>query len=209
MNTTNPSRSLPSSLKKREGNPEPVFVSLATFEPELAESKAAMAFWRELPRVPGRAPLKSDCDLLEIVDLLTGCLMIELEGPTSWPIRMFGSDLVTHFGIDATGFNGYDLYGPDEREDVAARLAIQRSRQAVMITQNRLRNAHDVALRSEWVFLPFASDDGDVDRLLVSIASFDQAPAYEDWELEGSLQDRRLLSLIYASDTAGEKQGPQ
>jgi len=198
MSASDPQQPVP--MGKRNGNPDPVFLAHDELKPELSENIALVDYWRSLPRAPGKAPLNSDFDLLDVPHLLGACLILDLEGPTTWPIKLFGSDLVTHFGIDATGLNGYDLYPPEEREAVTTRLHTMSERAAIMLTHSRLKNAADVTIRTEWVFLPLANEAGKVERVLISIAAFDRATDHNTFEMNGTMNDRRLLKLVYACD---------
>lgn len=165
--------------------------------PVAPESLAALSFWRCLPRTPGHAPLAKDCDLLNIPDLLPQCLLLDLKGDRDWPIRIFGTALVTHFGVDATGFNAFELYPPAQRETAFERLHTAWTRPAALLVHSRLASINGMPMTTEWVLMPLENESGDVISFLGSITVLDQDVDYSDIAFDGTLNSRRLVSLVF------------
>lgn len=193
-----PAERCPKDGKDPHGMP-PIFVPLAEFKPELSENIAALAYWVALPRGPSGPPLKSDCDFLDLVELLPRCVIVDMIGPHEWPIALFGTELVNNFGIDATGINAYEFYAPEEQPHVAKRVATLLARAIPMLTSSRVKNVAGIAVDTEWLFLPLANEDGSITRVLVSTASYETPLDLRDFDMEGTLQGREILKLIYGT----------
>ncbi len=177
-----------------------IYMSIDELAPETEENAKAVAYWKSLPRAPGQVPLKSDCDILELTEGLPRCLVLDLAGPKNWPIRMMGTDLILYFGLDATGMNGYDLYAIEDRDQVAERLGILCERKAILYTKVRVRDSDGATIDTEWVFLPLADKNGKIDRLLTSITPLNKEIEPHNFEMDGTMEKRRLLKIIFASD---------
>jgi len=177
---------------------EPTFMPLSAFEPELANNRDALAYWRGLPRGSENAPHKDYCDVLELAEFLPRCVILEMLGPTIWPIIMFGTELVANFGIDATGMNAHDFYGEEEKPRVAARMATMKDRGILMCSASRVKSMGGVTADTEWLFLPLSNDDGSITRVLVSTSVYEAQPSLRNFEMAGTLKDRQIFKLIFA-----------
>ncbi len=175
----------------------PVFLPLGEFRPELSENAKALAYWAALPRKAGAMPLKDDFDVLDLAAHMPRCFMMDMIGPTNWRISMFGTELATHFGTDATGMNAYDFYEGEERSRVAQRMSTVCERSAAMCTTSRIKNAAGVTMDSEWLFLPLSDANGLSIRILVFTATFEKLFDLRDFEIGGTLEGRTLLKLVY------------
>ncbi len=176
---------------------EPVFVPLSEFKPEMEANLGPFDYWKSLSPRMDHMPFKDDCDLLELVEYLPRCLILDLLGPTNWRIAMFGTEVVAHFGVEPTGMNAFDFYSEEEQPCLARRMATLCERSAPMCTTTRLKNAADITVDTEWLFLPLASVDGCISRILTSTQTLERHVDLRAFEQEGTLKRRRLLKLAY------------
>jgi len=189
-------------IRASGSSPGPAFVPVAELTPVSEDNVAALSFWRTLPRESGFAPRKEACDVLQIAEQLPRCLLIDIEGPTLWPIRMFGTALVEHFGLDATGLNAWELYEEAERKNASDRLGVASTHPAVMLLRTRLVNLRGVPLTTEWVLMPLGDHEDNVCAFIGTITSIDHDHSAREFEFDGSLKGRTLVDLIYGDLSA-------
>lgn len=173
--------------------------SLCGFEPISNAGKSLLDYWKTLPREDGQAPLFSDCDLLEIADLLPECLLLNFEDEENWPIRIFGTELTMRFGMDVTGLNALETFQPEQRVGVARRIGVLRSRPAILNTVSSFTKENGLRLVSEWVFTPLLGPSGAVEYGLASIAPVEEIALEDRFILDGQLSNRRMLRIRYVS----------
>jgi len=144
------------------------FEELRPVQPKNIE---VLEFWKKL-RGEAKLPLWSDFDPLDIINHLTNSMMVHCESKESTRIILFGTRLVETIGIDLTGMNFLDVFDDSEKPHSIERTYALRSRPAAGLTKFIGKAANGSPFEAEVVTLPFANDDGSIDRLLLSVTEY-------------------------------------
>ncbi len=180
------------------GEPLPKFVSAVSFIPDSAEAQRAYAHWSSRPKSASGVPALADFDLLEIPDALPSCLLLDLESPTRFMVRLFGTGLVERYGGDLTGVNAYDLFEPVAQEAAEYRIKVLREGPAILHSKNGFKNENNIPLVTEWTFLPLIGASGDIDHALVTIVVVEAGPYSDMLTMNATIHHRRIYELNIA-----------
>lgn len=177
----------------------PRWVSFDEFHADAPENEAVLSFWRDLLHNVHDVPSRADCDLLNIVDALPTCVLLHIEGPGEYTVRLFGTGLVEKYGVDLTGANAFHIFEPEDRPGVVDRMKTICNAPAILRTLNCLYTSKGIKITSEWVFLPLKGSDERIDHTLVSITPINNGLSKYDRVMGGSLKGRRLLEVTFAA----------
>jgi hypothetical protein len=123
--------------------------------------------WRDLGLVPQRSVL----DTGRLGDLLSRCLLLEIRGRESIPIRYAGSAVGDMVGINLTGVNYLDLTEPENRARRAALLFTEVAQPCAAVIYYWLRNAHGTVLPVELVSAPLCAEGETTPSLVLACAT--------------------------------------
>ncbi len=146
--------------------------SLSEFRPSAPENGEALDYWHTCCGA-NTVPFWRDFDLLEISNVVTHSIFLKRQAEDNWTATLFGSELVTRFGADLTGINILEILEPATRIDAAARLKRLSEGPAIVRSVNKMMSAMGVPLIVEWLLLPFADDDEQVNHCLMMITGLD------------------------------------
>ncbi len=138
----------------------------------LAANRALLAHWEKL-RGDRRAPLRSDFNPMQVPSHLPHLIMLEPNLPESSIIRIFGTELVRRLGLDLTGHDIFSLYEGEEQDKVRELTHLVADEEAIALVYSSWNTPTGYSFKTENLWLPLASPDGNVTRILGCI-----------WELE-------------------------
>jgi len=123
--------------------------------------------WRDLALVPQHSVLNTD----KLGELLMRCLLLEIRGRESIPIRFAGSMIGEMLGADLTGRNYLDLTEPENRARRAALLFAEVAQPCAAVIYYWLRLPTGAVLPVELVSAPLCADGDTAPSLVLACAT--------------------------------------
>jgi hypothetical protein len=123
--------------------------------------------WRDLGPVPQHSVLNTD----KLGELLMRCLLLEIRGRESIPIRFAGSMIGEMLGTDLTGRNYLDLTEPENRARRAALLFAEVAQPCAAVIYYWLRLPNGAVLPVELVSAPLCADGDTAPSLVLACAT--------------------------------------
>ena len=142
-------------------------ISLADLRVRIHENQTILDHWVKL-QGNNAVALRQDFDPLEFADALTHCIIVQALREQKFKVQLFGTELVNRFGRDLTGLDLGEIYQGDDLKNTYDRLNTIQSLPAVLRLVSQMQTAADVWVRLEFLGLPFANADGQIDHILLS-----------------------------------------
>lgn len=176
----------------------PVPISRATikrlddFQPMHERCAEWLQRWKAA-RAGNLVPYWSAFDPLDLFESVTQSVFMKRQSTDNWTVMLIGSDMVDRIGEDFTGVNAIEIMTPDQREDSIAFLDYLHRTPGILHSINQISSQTDEPVVLEWLFLPFASEDGAVDRCVQVMAPVDDMVIPREPILAGSFVERRVF----------------
>ena len=158
----------------------------------LRENEMLLDHWEAL-RGTASAPQRSAFNPMDLPGHLPRLVMLEPELPRRAVIRTFGTELARRLGVDLTGMDLFQAYGPGQDGDVRELVQCVSDRQAVAVAYSRWSTPSGHEFDTENLWLPFCSEDGAVTRILGSLWELEK-PDTDIEDLGGSINTAQRLS---------------
>ncbi|MGD1933595.1 MAG: PAS domain-containing protein [Candidatus Phaeomarinobacter sp.] len=159
---------------------------------ELPENRDLLAHWEAL-RGADAVPLRTKFNPMDKPKHLPNLIVLEPSIPDSANIRIFGTALARRLGLDLTGQNLFSLYEGERADQVVEMIACVVNQTAVAVAYSEWTTPSGNKFTTENMWMPLASQDGSINRVLGSIWDMKEPSADLD-DLGGGVSQAQRLS---------------
>lgn len=116
-------------------------------------------YWASLPR-PDLVPARADFDPVAVPAILPTFVIHELHAPSDIRIRLAGTEIREHYGVEITGLNYLDFVAPERQATASRAIFLVCEQPCGMLVRLSSRTAAGSVMVNESLALPMRDDDG-------------------------------------------------
>lgn len=162
---------------------------------ERPENQELLGHWEKI-RGDAHVPLRTEFNPMHVPKHLPNLVVLEPSIPQSANVRIFGTELTRRLGLDLTGADLFSLYEGERAEEVVEMISCVVEHQAIAVAYSEWTTPSGHAFTTENMWMPLASQEGTVNRVLGSIWEVVKARADID-DLGGAVAPAQRLSKRY------------
>lgn len=159
---------------------------------ERPENRELLDHWEKL-RGSAPVPLRTQFNPMDKPKHLPNLVVLEPSVPDSANIRIFGTELARRLGLDLTGADLFSLYEGERARQIVEMIACVVNENAVAVAYSEWTTPSGHNFTTENMWLPLASQDGSINRILGSIWDMKEIRADLD-DLGGGVSQAHRLS---------------
>lgn len=159
---------------------------------ERPENRELLGHWEKI-RGDAPVPLRAQFNPMDVPRHLPNLIVLEPKVPDNASVRIFGTELARRLGFDLTGIDLFSMYDGQRAREVVDMISHVVEQQAIAVAYSEWTTPSGHTFTTENLWMPLASQEGPVNRVLGSVWEVVEARADVD-DLGGALALAQLLS---------------